>query len=63
MQTIKKDHPTNTDECFIAFLYNHLKGGGDHGLKRLLETLRSEPVGRAAVADGLEKMIETGQLW
>ena len=63
LQTIKKDHPTSTDECFVAFLHEHLQGDGDHGLKRLLKTLRSEAVGRAAVADDLEKLIETEQLW
>ena len=62
-QKIERDHPRNTDECFVAFLHEHLKGGGDPMLKKLREALRNVTVGRADVADDLEEKIEKGELW
>ena len=62
-QKIERDHPRNTDECFAAFLHEHLKGDGDPQLKKLLEALRNVTVGRAAVANDLEEKIEKGELW
>ena len=62
-QKIERDHPRNTDECFAAFLHEHLKGGGDPQLKKLWEALRNVTVGRAAVADDLEEKIEKEELW
>ena len=41
----------------------HLRGGGDPGLKNLLEALRSEPVERNDGANDLEEKVKTGHLW
>lgn len=60
---IKNDHPNNTDECFAAFLHEHLKGDGDPELKKLREALRRVTVGRADFAVHLKEEIEKGKLW
>ena len=62
MQAINSDYP-NTEECFAAFLQEHLKGDQDPHLEKLLEALGSVTVERHDIADDLKKMIEEGQVW
>ena len=62
-QAIQRDHSHSVGRCLLAFLHEHLKGGGDPGLKNLLEALRSKSVGRNDVANDLEEKVKTGHLW